>query len=606
MTSRTERHARVAVLSVAAVLSLVVLVLTAETQIFDSTFYAMTGAQSILSGEWPYRDFFEPGIPLAAFMAAAGQVVTGHRLIGEFVRQWAFIVVGVLIALHLGLQLSRSVVATLLTLPITLFVLADTPIYHYSKLFFFPLTIWIAWRYIAQPGWRRGAVLGLVSAAAFLERHDYGIYVGCASVLAWLLARCAVPSSRTVRSLLGDAAAYAGAVLLATAPWLISVERYEGLMAYTRARASLYQDAPAVYRSLFSVRVVTDLFSVPTPPQITPGVVGFVWQPSVPEAERHRLEREHQLSPLPDHDSRGRSLYRVANIYNADLLKLDPYVTDGAGFDWDRVKNRRWFPPSREGAAFWLEQMTMLVPLVLGVSAVMALLRAWRGSEPVAPHVWERAFAAIFLAAVNTALFREPTYFVVVAPVTAALAAAALASGSVAARALTGLLLAVSTLVAAVSIRNTPVSDPSRYPTVAAEVFTLLTLSPPAYDSIEFTYLRECTRPTDHVLVTGDNPLHVSYFSQRPIAGGHINWHRRWLADPVHERRSLQWLQRQNVPVVVSLGAPVMADFAAYPTIAAYLREWYREVEDTEGRLLVDTRRQVTGRFPLTGYPCFS
>ena len=604
--SRSQRHARVAVLSVAAALSLLVLVLTAETQIFDSTFYAMTGAQSILSGEWPYRDFFEPGVPLAAFMAAAGQVVTGHRLIGEFVRQWAFIVVGVLIALHLGLRLSRLIMATLLTLPITLFMLADTPIYHYSKLFFVPLAIWMAWRYIEQPVWQRGATLGLVSAAGFLERHDYGIYLGCASVLAWLLARCAVPSSRTVRSILGDAAAHAAAVLLVTAPWLIAVQRYEGLVAYTRARAALYQGAPAAYRSLFSVRAVTDLFSEPMPPPITPGVVGFIWQPYVTVGERQRLEREHQLSPLPDRDSRGRSRYRVANIYNTELLKLDPYVTDGAGFDWDRLNNGHWFPPSRERAALWLERMAMLVPLALGVSAAMALLRAWRWSEPVAPHVWERTFAAVFLAAVDAALFREPTYFVVAAPVAAALTAALLASRSVAVRALTGLLLAVSTVVAAVSIRNSPVSDASRYPQVAAEAFKLLTASPPAYDSIEFTYLRECTRPTDHVLVTGDNPLHVSYFSQRPIAGGHINWHRRWLADPVHEQRSLQWLQRQNVPVVVSLGAPVMSDFAPYPTIAAYLREWYREVQDTEGRVLVDTRRPVTGRFPLTGYPCFS
>ena len=49
-----------------------------------------------------------------------------------------------------------------------------------------------------------------------------------------------------------------------------------------------------------------------------------------------------------------------------------------------------------------------------------------------------------------------------------------------------------------------------------------------------------------------------------------------------------------------------MSDFAAYPNIAAYLRAHYREVEGTEGRILVDVRRQPTGRFEPDGYPCFN
>jgi hypothetical protein len=296
----------------------------------------------------------------------------------------------------------------------------------------------------------------------------------------------------------------------------------------------------------------------------------------------------------------------VPDIYDTSLLKLDPYVNDGAGFDWDRVNNSRWYPPSRERVALWLQCMALVLPLALGVSAAVALLRAgWRRERPPL-HVWEKIYAAVFLAVVDATLFREATYVVVVAPVSAALASGFVVSRSGAARTLTAALVGVSTVMAAMALRSSPIAHPASYSHVLAEGFRQLTAAPPAYDSVAFDYLRECTRPTDHVLITGDNPLHASYFSQRPIAGGQINWHHGWLADPVHQRLSLQLLQRQEVPVVLSLGAPVMADLASYPAIKAYVQERYREVDGTGGRLLVNTGRPATGRFAPTGYPCFS
>src|SRR5215475_12511219 len=115
-----------------------VLVVTASTQIFDATFYAMSNAVSLLAGDRIYRDFFEPGVPLASYTAAAAQWLSGYRLIGEFVRQWLCILGGFGIAAHLGLRASRSSHATLTMMAIPLLILAVTPIYHHDKLFFFP------------------------------------------------------------------------------------------------------------------------------------------------------------------------------------------------------------------------------------------------------------------------------------------------------------------------------------------------------------------------------------------------------------------------------------------------------------------------------------
>jgi hypothetical protein len=96
-----------------------VLVVTASTQIFDATFYAMSNAVSLLAGDRIYRDFFEPGGPLASYTAAAAQWLSGYRLIGEFVRQWLLILGGFGIAAHLGLRASHSAYATLAVITTT-------------------------------------------------------------------------------------------------------------------------------------------------------------------------------------------------------------------------------------------------------------------------------------------------------------------------------------------------------------------------------------------------------------------------------------------------------------------------------------------------------
>ena len=513
------------VLVCAALFTLIVLILTANTQFFDSNFFAMTGAQSILSGDLPFRDYFDPGVPLAAFTAAGMQFLTGHRLIGEFLRQWSFIVVGVVIACHLGLQLSRSAAAVLALLPVTLFLLANEPTYHYAKLFFFPLMIWAGWRYLDRPGPLRAAMMGVVSATAFLERHDFGIYLGFASVLALLLAPAAVPSSRTPRALFRDAGAYTVGVLVLVAPWVVAVQGTEGLLNYARARSELYQASHPIYASLFRLEVLTGLM--------------------------------------------------------------------------------HWRLPARGLVAEWLQRMVLLVPLALIASAVTTIVRARRQAEPIPGSVWKCVFAGIFLAALGEALIRQATYVVVILPVTAALASVFLVSPSPAVRVLTGTLVAISTLLQGMAIAASPLVHPSRYVSEMAGAFERLTQSPPSDRGAEFEYVRRCTAPGDHILVTGNNPLHVSYFSQRPIAGGQINWHRRWMSDPEHERLALRLLERQSVPIVFSYSVPAMSDFAAYPTIAAYLRAHYREVEGTEGQILVDTRRQPVGRFEPAGYPCF-
>jgi len=78
-------------------------------------------------------------------------------MVGEFILiHWPFIIAGAVISFDLGYRLTRSITLTALTGLIALAVLPDMPTFHYPKLFLYPAAIWLAWRYMEQPG-RRNA-----------------------------------------------------------------------------------------------------------------------------------------------------------------------------------------------------------------------------------------------------------------------------------------------------------------------------------------------------------------------------------------------------------------------------------------------------------------
>jgi hypothetical protein len=597
--SGPRSHGRVLV--TAGVLTAAVLALTVSSQLYNSNLLMLGEATALLAGDHPYRDFFEIGMPLAAYLSAGAQWLSGHRLIAEYARQWVFIVAGVVIAFRLGLRLSRSAAAMFAVLPLTLAVLAGTPTYHYSKLFFFPLLIWLAWRYVERPGARGGALLGAATAAAFLYRHDYGIYAGLATVLALLLARAAVPSSRRLGSLVTDATAGAVVLIVLLTPWAVAVQASEGLIDYTQSRAALNEPpAENPFRSLLAIDPRRSLLPGPQPPA-KPAIVRFIWQDAVADSTRLELERGIGLRLLDGRDAQGRLRYAVDNAYDTRLLDLDPYINDGEGFEWNRLRELGSNLPTHDSLALWLMQMALVVPIALGLRAAWLIFEGWRTGTTVAMDAWRLIVAAAVLAAVDAALFRETGYVVVVAPLTAALAGSWLANGWMVTRVITAVLIAATTYAAVIWAK-----DPLMRPTVSvlAEAYTEL-LSTPDAEVNPYRYLHECTRPGDRLLLTGQTPAFVSHHAQRPFAGGHSYWHTGWRSDPAHEAESLAMIERSPIPIAFSTHDPVLVDFARYPRIRQYLETHYRELEGTAGTVLIDTRRQPTGTFGPKAYPCF-
>jgi len=617
-------------------LSAVVLLATAHTQFVDTNFYTLWEATNLLAGDHPYRDFFEWGVPLQAYVSALGQLAFGYRLLGEFVFQWASIVAGVVIACHLAQRLCASQTIVLVTMVPAVLLLAVTPTYHYPKLFFYPLGIWLMWRYLDRSTAGRAAALGVATAAAFLFRHDHGVYVGAGAAMAIVLERLLRRDSRNLRLFLSDAGAYVAGALVALAPWLISVQRHEGVSEYIQSRAQLYEAWSAStfpILALAHINPIRELVVRPRPAP-KPAVVGFVWSSDVAGAQQPVLEREYGLRPLGRRDGEGRHLYEVANVFDPKLAGLDPLIRNGNGFQFDAMRDMQSHFPSVSNAQMWLMQMAFVVPSALLLSALLPLARrrSVAGAETFHYHI---IVASVFLLVAESRLFREASYVVAVTPVVAAFTAPLLwpahheRSSTRAARLVVTVPLFALTMYAVAGwIRATDLFHPAEIHDSAASTFHRMVTTPPidAYEpaahavhvsraewssggvdrsAVLIRYMFECASPGDRVVVTGVTPFHVGYYAHLPVAGGQLFWHHKWRSDPVREQQTLALLQRQSVPFVFSANDPVVDDFKPYPAILAYLRANYVELDGSSGLMLIDRRRAPVRSFGELGFPCF-
>jgi len=499
------------------------------------------------------------GWPLMTLMSAAAQWAVGYRLIGEFLIQWTFIVASILIGFHLAIRLSHSVGASLTATLIAIAIVAATPTYHFPKLFFYPVAVWVAWWYMAAPNVRRAVVVGLVTAAAFLYRHDHGVYIGVGAVLAFVLARIINPASRGWRSSAREVVAFAAAAFMPLLPWAILVQSNEGLIDYVQTRSEW----------------------------------GRMWS-----------AHGFPYAALRD--------FNPASVVTGHVL------------------------PSRGPAEHWLLQLTLLLPVFALVRMAREAMSRRNSGRRVSLEMCQTVIAAAMVMIVGIRLFREDGYFVAVLPLAAALGAQLLAGPGAGATPMwrtVQRVLAIGTLlvtcVAAVGYVNAwDLLEPSEInelgPTfhqlLASPPIDGLQLSAPALhiqraewltsdadarQKILLRYMHDCTRAGDRILVTGSTPYAVDYYAERPIAGGHIEWHHGWRSDPTHARESLQLLRTQSVPFAFSTGDPVLADLEKYPEILHYFQQNYVEMEGSQGQLLVDRRRQPTGHFGALGFPCF-
>jgi hypothetical protein len=415
-----------------------------------------------------------------------------------------------------------------------------------------------------RPSTRRAGVLGLTTAVAFLFRHDHGVYIGGAAVLAFGLARCAGPSSRQRAAMVRDAAAYVAGTGVLLVPWLLAVQLNEGLPQYVRARADLYRmwSADTPYGSLLSMNPVRLLYGTRLNSWIPP------------------------LEP--------------ARVVLAQITLIVPFLLLGSA-SVDLTRNwRRGTPPPSD--AYRLVLAGVFLAVVNG-----RLLREPSYAHLVAPMTAALCVRFLTRASPNRLYVRMRL---------AATVALMFVAGLVGLACMQPTSLFSPSHVGEVSktFAKLIVSPPidtfvtEREATQALEGYdkdTGNSANVPVPSEVLLRYLHDCTRSGDHVLVSGSTPYHIGYLVERPIAGGHLFWHWKWRSDPAREAQSLALFESQSVPFAFSTHDPVLDDLKPYPRIREYFLAHYTALPGSQGLLLVDSRRQPTGQFSKLGFPCF-
>jgi len=192
-------------------------------------FVYITAGWQMLFGEWPTRDWVDPGLPLMFALSALAQAVVGKVLLAE----------ALLVSMAFGLAAALTVAAVVeLTGSLGLAVLATAlevavfpRTYGYPKVLVYAAVFWCFARYVNQPTPRRVVAMAIAVVGAFLFRHDHGLFLGIGGALTILL----TPGDGPWRHRLRPLAAYVAAGTLLVLPYLAYVQLYGGIASYVSA-----------------------------------------------------------------------------------------------------------------------------------------------------------------------------------------------------------------------------------------------------------------------------------------------------------------------------------------------------------------------------------
>ena len=133
----------------------------------------MAGAQQIVFGEWPIRDFVDPGWPLMYGVSALARLLFGRELWVELLVVASAFAIGAGFTLTAAARLSGSIA---LALMVTLLEIGLNPrSFGYPKLLLYAIAGWAFVAATRQMTNRRAVLLAALTVVAFLFRHDHGL-----------------------------------------------------------------------------------------------------------------------------------------------------------------------------------------------------------------------------------------------------------------------------------------------------------------------------------------------------------------------------------------------------------------------------------------------
>jgi hypothetical protein len=219
-----------------AVACIVVFALTVSLRFLATVSYSndeyvsLAGAQQILFGEWPTRDFLDTGAPLMYVAAAAAQRVFGPHLFAEtMLTTGAF---GLAAALTL-LAVKRLSGSLAIGVGAAMLEIAFFPRgYAYPKVLLYAALPLIMWWYQRRPAsWARMLALAAFVQLGFLLRHDHGLFLGVTAAVAVALGAGA-PGSNVTRESIQRLVRFGLLLVLTAAPYLAYIGVNGGIVRY--------------------------------------------------------------------------------------------------------------------------------------------------------------------------------------------------------------------------------------------------------------------------------------------------------------------------------------------------------------------------------------
>ena len=608
-------------------------------------FVHLSRARQILLGDVPIRDFFDAGLFLQNYLSAAAQLVFGYSLFGEAILTISLVAFGTMLVFHLSAQLSGSrwlaAGAALLT------VVANPRLYSYPKAFLYVSAIGLVWLYARQGSRLLISLMAVLTAVAFLLRHDHGVYI--AFMVVCFLCLREWGGAQLWRCL----GLYAGVTAGLLLPFGIFVETTTGLVKYVGGSGPQQQTISSSLSSFpttstaFRIDLSAPLWLVEPAPARR---VTVHWAEGADAAVRRNREVRYGLAAGARQEGRTWS-YAVTDHESGNLRALvqDRLVEHTAGIDrvtfqvvperWGSWLERRLFVLrlrslgpgifTRQNALAWSYYLTLLTPIV----ALGWVIGGWWSGRVARPEAAVVVAAAILCGIISQTLVRgdpavrlpdvaAPT-FVLAAwlagrggrgrpPFRARLERAGIVSlyvltfWSVWTSGGTGSLTAQMS-----SVLGGPAGVWEQISVVSRRLRDrpIDQWSPPGKAGLPALtrYLFDCTAPSDRVLATWAPD--VFYYAERGFAGGQVFLLDGWHDSIADQRLTLERMQRQSVPVILS--RPGELSRQVFPLVNDHVRTRYRLVaESTFGgdetyQVFVDKQLEPDGEHPHLELPCY-
>jgi len=186
----------------------------------------LAGAQQMVLGEMPVRDFVDPGWPLMYGVSAVARLMLGRELWVELLVVASALAIGAGFTLATAARLCGSIAVAFM---VTLLEIGLNPrSFGYPKILLYAIAGWAFVAATSRMTPRRTVSLAALTVVAFLFRHDHGLYIGAGSLVAVVLASARDGIHVVVRR----TTMLAAGVVLLLLPWAIFVQYHVGLIEY--------------------------------------------------------------------------------------------------------------------------------------------------------------------------------------------------------------------------------------------------------------------------------------------------------------------------------------------------------------------------------------